>query len=197
MIRSELARMVSIVVGPTHDERATDRASSQIGPTHQPIALAAFYRALPNINLIRPADAEECMGMWTLALDDESANTPSIFALSRQPVPLLPGSDREKVRRGAYVVWFKGSDKPELTIIATGAEVATAIAAAEKVTSVENIRVVSMPSQKHFDAQDEDYRRSVLPTETSLVVAVEAWASYGWARYAHASFSMQTFVSRR
>ena len=175
--------------------RSAHLASFLAGPTHQPIALASFYRALPNINLIRPADAEECMGMWTLALDDESANTPSIFALSRQPVPLLSGSDREKVRRGAYVVWSKGSSQPELTIIATGAEIGRAIEAAEKVTVVQNVRVVSMPSQRHFDAQEEEYRKSVLPTETSLVVAVEAWASYGWARYAHASFSMQSFVS--
>jgi hypothetical protein len=172
--------------------------SNPAGPTHQPIALASFYRALPNINLIRPADAEECMGMWTLALSDRSANTPSIFALSRQPVPLLAGSDRSKVHLGAYVIWSRGDEaEPELTIIGTGAEVSRAIATAEALTSVKNVRVVSMPSQRHFDAQDAAYRREVIPSGKSLVVAIEAWASYGWAKYAHASLSMQSFVSRQ
>lgn len=165
-----------------------------VGPTHQPIALAAFYRALPNINLIRPADAEECMGMWLLALSDQSANTPSIFALSRQPVPLLSGTDRTKVAQGAYIVY--GDDRsPDMTIIATGAEVARAIESAKLLKSVKKVRVVSMPSQKHFDIQTAEYKELVLKSSTALVVAIEAWASYGWARYAHASLSMQTFVS--
>ncbi|KIR57904.1 transketolase [Cryptococcus bacillisporus CA1873] len=162
------------------------------GPTHQPIALAAFYRALPNINLIRPADAEECMGMWLLALSEQSANTPSIFALSRQPVPLLSGTDRAKVAQGAYVVY--GDDKnPDITIIATGAEVARAIESAKLLKSVKKVRVVSMPSQKHFDNQTAEYKESVLKSSIALVIAIEAWASYGWARYAHASLSMHTF----
>lgn len=164
-----------------------------IGPTHQPIALAAFYRALPNINLIRPADAEECMGMWLLALSDQSTNTPSIFALSRQPVPLLSGTDRTKVVQGAYIVY--GNDKsPDMTIIATGTEVARAIESAKLLKSVKKVRVVSMPSQKHFDIQTAEYKELVLKSSTSLVVAIEAWASYGWAKYAHASLSMHTFV---
>ncbi|WVW83577.1 transketolase [Kwoniella bestiolae CBS 10118] len=163
------------------------------GPTHQPVALASFYRALPNINLIRPADAEECMGMWTLALDDKSKNTPSIFALSRQPVPLLPGSDRSKVQLGAYAVHGSEIEDPQLTIIATGAEVARAIETAKQLKSVKKVRVVSMPSQRHFDQQSAEYKESVLKQSSSLVVAIEAWASYGWAKYAHASLSMHTF----
>lgn len=162
------------------------------GPTHQPIALGAFYRALPNINLIRPADAEEVMGAWQIALDDQNANTPSLFTLSRQAVPLLEGTDRHKMTMGAYVVY--GQDiEPELTIVSTGAEVARAIETAKILSSTKKVRVVSMPSQKHFDAQSLEYRQSVLPTSSSLVVAVEAWGSYGWARYAHASLSMHTF----
>lgn len=134
--------------------------------------------------------------MWTLALADESADTPSIFTLSRQPVPLLAGSNREKVHRGAYVIWSQGDNAdPELTIIATGAEVSRAITTAESLTGVKNIRVVSMPSQRHFDMQDAVYRRETIPSSKSLVVAIEAWSSYGWARYAHASLSMQSFVS--
>jgi dihydroxyacetone synthase len=165
-----------------------------LGPTHQPIALATFYRALPNINFIRPADAEECMGMWLLALDDKSADTPSLFALSRQPVPLLEGSDRHAVAKGAYPV-MGGNIDPNLTIIATGAEVARALAVAQLLSKEYKVRVVSMPSQRHFDMQSMEYRESVLHSSTSLVVAIEAWSSYGWAKYAHASLSMHTFVS--
>lgn len=94
--------------------------------------------------------------------------------------------------KGAYVVY--GQDiEPELTIVSTGAEVSRAIETAKLLSSTKKVRVVSMPSQKHFDAQSLEYRQSVLPTSTSLVVAVEAWGSYGWARYAHASLSMHTF----
>ncbi|ORX35624.1 transketolase [Kockovaella imperatae] len=161
------------------------------GPTHQPIALAAFYRALPNINLIRPADAEECMGAWLLALSEGEKDTPSIFTLSRQPVPLLDGSDRDQVFKGAYKVF--GEEESDLTIIATGAEVTRAIEVAKLLGDRRKIRVVSMPSQRHFDRQSTTYRESVLRSSRSLVLAIEAWASYGWARYAHASVSMHTF----
>ncbi|KAJ9119051.1 hypothetical protein QFC22_003542 [Naganishia vaughanmartiniae] len=162
------------------------------GPTHQPIELAAFLRAMPGINLLRPADAEEVMGAWQLALADENANTPSVFCLSRQAVPLLDGSDRSKIAKGAYIV--SGHDiEPELTIVATGAEVSRAIATAKLLSSTKKVRVVSMPSQKHFDAQSFEYRQSILPTSKSLVVSIEAWGSYGWARYVHASLSMHTF----
>lgn len=150
---------------------------------------------MPNMNLIRPADAEECMGMWTLALDDESKNTPSIFTLSRQPVPLLTGTDRTKVKLGAYVIHGAEHSKPDITIIATGAEVYRAIETAELLGKNRKVRVVSMPSQRHFDLQSAEYKRETLRTSDSLVVAVEAWASYGWAKYAHASVSMHTFVS--
>lgn len=160
------------------------------GPTHQPVGLPALYRAMPNINLIRPADAEEVMGAWLLALKEE--NTPSIFALSRQAVPLLPGSDRSKVALGAYAVVGGDIAKPDLVLIATGTEVSRAIETAEILSKSMSVRVVSMPSQRHFDKQSLSYRRSVLPVG-SVIVAIEAWASYGWARYAHASLSMQSF----
>lgn len=162
------------------------------GPTHQPIALGAFYRALPNFNLIRPADAEEVMGAYEIALSDSSANTPSLFCLSRQAVPLLEGSDRHKMTKGGYIVYGE-DDEPEVTIVSSGAEVSRAITTAKALSSTKKVRVVSMPSQKHFDAQSLQYRQSILPTSKSLVVAIEAWGSYGWARYAHASCSMHTF----
>jgi dihydroxyacetone synthase len=116
------------------------------------VALAAFYRALPNFNLIRPADAEECMGAWTLALSEEEASTPSIFAFSRQPVPLLEGSLREKVKLGAYAVFGVDIAAPDLVLIATGAEVTRAIETAKLLPNLK-VRVVSKPSQRHFDIQ--------------------------------------------
>lgn len=190
MTLSVLERMVSLLprVRSTHSLTL----AIYLGPTHQPVELAAFYRSLPNFNLIRPADAEEVMGAWQLALSDENADTPSLFALSRQAVPLLDGSDRNKVAKGAYVVYGEEVE-PEVTIVATGSEVSRAITTAKAMSSTNKVRVVSMPSQKHFDAQSLEYRQSVLPTGKSLVIAIEAWSSYGWARYAHSACSMHTF----
>ncbi|KAF9040280.1 transketolase [Hymenopellis radicata] len=165
------------------------------GPTHQPIALANFYRGLPNYNFIRPADAEECMGAWEIALD--SHDTPSLFALSRQAVPLLAGSDRAKVKLGAYPIFSTTSDDsdPQLILISTGSEVTRSIEVAKRLGNdlALRVRVVSMPSQSHFDQQPFEYRDSVLGNGKALVVSVEPYSSYGWARYAHASLSMHTF----
>ena len=161
------------------------------GPTHQPVALAAFFRALPGMRLFRPADAEETLGSWTEAV--EGGEGPSVLCLSRQALPLLALTDRTKVALGAYIVRDPAS--PTLTLIATGSEVYLAIALAERLSlsnPAMSVRVVSMPCQSLFDAQPASYRQSVLP-RSSLVVAIEAWASYGWARYAHASCSMQSF----
>ncbi|KAJ7641468.1 Transketolase, thiamine diphosphate binding domain-containing protein [Roridomyces roridus] len=163
------------------------------GPTHQSIALGTFFRALPNMNLIRPCDVEEVLGAWEVALD--AAHTPSILITTRQEVPLLDGSDRSKVKLGAYPIFSTtpNDEDPELVIIATGSEVYRAIEVAKKLAPKFRVRVVSMPSQSHFDRQPAEYRRSVLASGKALCVAIEAWGSYGWARYAHASFSMHTF----
>lgn len=163
------------------------RSLTCLGPTHQPIALAHFFRGLPGLNFVRPADAEEVVGAWLLALRD--VDHPSLFALSRQPVPLLEGSDRNQVARGAYPVF--GDDKPQLTLAATGAEVCRAIETAKLIKDW-RVRVVSMPSMEHFDRQAVSYRRSVFPPE-SLIVGIEAYGSLGWTRYAHAGCHMHTF----
>ena len=161
------------------------------GPTHQPIALASFYRALPGLNLIRPADAEEVMGAWQLALRDP--DHPTILCLSRQAVPLLEGSNRDGVARGGYVV--HGADSsPDLTLVSSGAEVSRAVATAKRLEETKGLktRVVSVPSMDHFDKQTREYRREVIP-RSSLVVAIEVYSSLGWARYAHAGCHMHTF----
>jgi dihydroxyacetone synthase len=162
------------------------------GPTHQPVALSSFYRSLPDLNLIRPCDAEETIGAWLLALKD--VDHPSIFALSRQPVPLLPGTSRDGVARGAYTILDTKPEasKRDLVLISTGAEVARAVEVAEKLSDLA-VRVVSMPCMTRFDAQPYEYRRSIIPADESPVVAIEAWSSFGWARYAHAGLHMHTF----
>lgn len=163
------------------------------GPTHQPIALASFYRALPDFNLVRPADAEEVVGAYLLALAEE--NKPSLFALSRQAVPLLPGSDRAGVAKGAYVIHGHQDSVPDITLVASGAEVARAVETAKNLEKDYGFKtnVVSMPSMDHYDAQPLAYRRKTLPTTKSLVVAIEAYASFGWAKYAHAGCHMHSF----
>lgn len=163
------------------------------GPTHHPIALASLSRAMPGINFLRPADAEEVMGAWMVALDANSM--PSMLSLSRQVLPLLKGTSREGVARGAYPIFQSvyGS-APDLVFIATGSEVHLAVEVASLLASDACItRVVSMPSQAMFDRQPSEYKEEVLPTARALIVAIEAWSSYGWARYAHASVSMHSF----
>lgn len=173
------------------------------GPTHQPIGLASLFRAIPNLNFFRPADAEEVMGAWQFAMAEQNQKTPTILSLSRQNVPLLPNSSREGVYKGAYIVKTVGSSAnaspnsiSSLTLVATGGEVSRAIEAADELSQlIPNlpINVVSMPNQRLFDQQSKEYRQSVLPLHNGLVVAIEAWSSYGWARYSHASLSMHTF----
>lgn len=120
-----------------------------------------------------------------LALDIASAETPTIMCLTRQAVPLLEGSDRLKVAKGAYVVKDAGADA-EITLIGTGSEVSVCLKVAE-LLAPKKVRVVSMPSQERFLAQSKEYQHEVLGVGKTLTVAVEAWGSYGWARFAHAS----------
>ncbi|KAK0442530.1 Transketolase, thiamine diphosphate binding domain-containing protein [Desarmillaria tabescens] len=163
------------------------------GPTHQSIALGTFFRALPNCNLLRPADVEEVLGCWLLALSPSSSHTPTIMCLTRQAVPHLDGTDRSKVEKGAYVVWESHEGTvPEITLIGTGSEVALCLRVGE-LLAPRRVRVVSMPSQDHFIRQMKAYRDDLLGVGEALVVAVEAWGSYAWARWAHASVSMHTF----
>ena len=163
------------------------------GPTHQPIALAAFYRSLPGLNFFRPADAEEVMGAWTHALRDD--RHPSLFAFSRQTVPLLEGSNRDGVQKGGYIVLGSPDEVPDLTLVAAGAEVWRAVESATKLKGTKGlkVRVVSIPSFALYDRQPQSYKRATIPSTKSLVVAIEVYASIGWARYAHAGCHMHSF----
>lgn len=163
------------------------------GPTHQPIALSALYRSMPNINFLRPADPEEVMGAWIMALKD--TDRPSLLLLSRQNVPLLERSDRAKVSQGAYVVHGSEAETPDITLVSSGTEVARSIEVADILSAKQGykVRVVSMPSMAHFDKQSAEYRQKTIPTATSLVVGIEPWATAQWPRYAHAGCHMHSF----
>ncbi|KWU46944.1 transketolase [Rhodotorula sp. JG-1b] len=185
-----LQKLRTITVA-THDSLGI----GEDGPTHQPVALASFFRALPGLRLWRPADAEEVMAAWQYAIEGEAG--PSVLCFSRQAVPLLEGSRRDGAIRGAYTLASYPADltePPRLVLIGTGSEVALAVSVAKRL-SAQGVAtsVVSMPCMELFDKQSIEYKRQVLPSNKALVVAIEAWSSFGWARYAHASVSMHTF----
>ncbi|MBM3120787.1 MAG: transketolase, partial [Chloroflexi bacterium] len=155
------------------------------GPTHQPIEHLASLRAIPNLVVLRPADANETNLAWLAAL--ERSNGPTALALTRQALPVF---DRERfapadgLRLGAYVMADLGKGKPSLILMASGSEVELIAAAAEKlVEGGTPVRLVSFPSWELFEAQPESYRKQVLPDSMRARVAVEAGVSQGWERY--------------
>jgi transketolase len=154
------------------------------GPTHQPIEHLAAARAIPGLVTIRPADANETVAAWRLAL--ERRDGPTALMLTRQKLPILAETKRdyaETVAHGAYIL-AESSGVPTLILIATGSEVSLALGArdilAEKGVAV---RVVSMPSWELFDAQPEEYRESVLPPQVKARLAIEAGIAMGWHKY--------------
>jgi len=151
------------------------------GPTHQPVEHLMALRAVPNLVVVRPADANETVQAWRLAL--ERGGGPTALALTRQNVPTL-SVPAGAVERGAYILKEAAGGVPGALLIATGSEVELCLAAAERLeTEGIGTRVVSMPSFEQFDAQAAAYRESVLPKEVRNRVAVEAGASLGWERY--------------
>ena len=168
------------------------------GPTHQPVEQLASLRAIPGLDVIRPADANEVAEAWRVALD--RTHQPVALVLTRQNVPVLDRSrygPAEGLRRGGYVLAEAGDGDPELILIATGSEVALALAAHEEL-SAEGIRsrVVSMPCCELFDRQDSTYRDEVLPPAVTARVSVEEASTLGWDRYVGsdgAKIGMHTF----
>jgi len=154
------------------------------GPTHQPIEQLAALRAIPNLVVIRPADANETAGAWRVAL--ERRDGPTGLVLTRQKLPVLFETNRspaETVARGAYIL-ADSSGIPNVLFIASGSEVHVAVEArdllAQKGVAV---RVVSMPSWEIFDAQPASYRDSVLPPQVTARLAIEAGVTQGWTKY--------------
>ncbi len=152
------------------------------GPTHEPVEHVSSLRLIPNLDVIRPADAEETAGAFVAAI--EKINGPTALILSRQDVPTLseiPVSDRRNgVLKGAYIA-KKETAKLEQIIIATGSELQHAIAAAKELGN--GTRVVSMPCFERFDRQPKNYQESVLPTYCKKRIAIEAGATGLWYRY--------------
>jgi transketolase len=154
------------------------------GPTHQPIEQLAALRAIPQLVVIRPADANETTVAWRVAI--ESRHRPVALVLTRQNVPTLDRSQfaaADGLRRGAYVL-ADAPSKPDLILIGTGSEVSLIVAARQKLAEQKvQARIVSMPSWELFDAQPRDYRESVLPPSVRPRLAVEAGLPQGWHFY--------------
>jgi transketolase len=155
------------------------------GPTHQPIEHLSSLRAIPNLTVIRPCDANETAEAWRCAI--EAKKGPVALALSRQGLPILDRaifSPASGLSRGAYILHDTKDGKPDVILIATGSEVAIALEAYEKLEEKGvKTRVVSMPSWELFDKQPEDYQCQILPSEIKCRVAVEAGVKQGWHRY--------------
>lgn len=164
----------------THDSVAL----GEDGATHQPVEQLASLRVIPNMTVIRPADANETAQAWRVALNHKGG--PVALALTRQKLPVL---DRSKfppaaeIEKGAYVMTGT-SDKPELILIASGSEVHTALSAAEILNNLNvEARVVNMASWELFESQDDQYKESVLPPSVRTRITIEAGSTFGWEKY--------------
>lgn len=179
-------RVAAIMKAPvifvwTHDSVGV----GEDGPTHQPVEHMAALRAIPDLVVIRPADANETAAAWRYALTHR--DRPVALLLSRQNLPVLPGTkegSRDAVARGAYVLADVPTGAPEVILLAAGSEVSVAVAARDLLAGKGvTCRVVSMPSWELFEAQDASYRESVLPRTITARVSVEAGITMGWERY--------------
>lgn len=159
------------------------------GPTHQPIETLAHFRALPNINVWRPADGNEVAAAYKIAL--ESKHTPSIIALSRQNLPQLEGSSVEKAAKGGYVL--SENKDAKITIVSTGSEVGIVVDAVKNLSEAGiPARIVSLPDFNTFDKQSKEYKLQVFP-DGAPVLSVEVLSTFGWNKYAHESFGINRF----
>jgi transketolase len=192
---SALARLGSIWVY-THDSIGV----GEDGPTHQPVEHFLALRAIPDLLFIRPADANETVWAWRVAI--QNRHRPTALALTRQAVPTLDRANHasaEGLTRGAYVLNPRpeGARRPDVILIATGSEVQL-IVAAEPILAAKGItaRLVSMPCWELFEEQTVEYRESVLPASVTARLAVEAGRSLGWERWvgaAGATISLDRF----
>ncbi|MCR8982345.1 transketolase [Brevibacillus laterosporus] len=165
----------------THDSIAV----GEDGPTHEPIEHLAAFRAMPNLTVLRPADAHETNEAWRYAA--MSKDEPIVLALTRQNLPIYQETKdlaREGLAKGAYVLKEASNGEPQVVLIATGSEVSLCMEAREKLEA-EGVptRIVSMPSFNLFDRQPKEYRDSVIPPHVKARVGVEMGSSLGWERY--------------
>jgi len=168
----------------THDSVAV----GEDGPTHQPIEHLAALRAIPGLTVIRPADANETVEAWRVALEEVSG--PAMLVLTRQDLPVLEGT-KEGLARGAYVL--ADDDSPDGLLVATGSEVWVALEARALLAERGlRVRVVSMPSWELFAAQSASYRDEVLPPGLPKV-SLEAASTFGWSRWVDRSIGIDGF----
>ena len=172
---------VPVIYVLTHDSFCV----GEDGPTHQPIETCASLRLIPNLNVLRPADANEVREAWMIAL--ERLDGPSALLLTRQPLKTVDRTDcapASGVRKGAYVLWESTDQQPNLILMASGSEVELVLAAAQELAQAElSVRVVSMPSWELFEQQSAAYKEQVLPAGCEARLAVEAGSRFGWERY--------------
>ncbi|MGT9542965.1 transketolase [Enterococcus faecalis] len=180
-IRLAALQKVPVTYVLTHDSVAV----GEDGPTHEPIEQLASVRCIPNVHVIRPADGNETVAAWKIAMT--STETPTILVLSRQNLPVLEGTlehASDSVQKGAYVLSPQKGEQPSGILIATGFEVNLAVEAQAKLAEEGiDVSVVSMPSFDLFEKQSAEYKESVLPKAVTKRVAIEAAASFGWERY--------------
>lgn len=180
-IRLAALQKVPVTYVLTHDSVAV----GEDGPTHEPIEQLASVRCIPNVHVIRPADGNETVAAWKIAMN--STETPTILVLSRQNLPVLEGTLEhafDSVQKGAYVLSPQKGEQPAGILIATGSEVNLAVEAQAKLAEEGiDVSVVSMPSFDLFEKQSAEYKESVLPKAVTKRVAIEAAASFGWERY--------------
>lgn len=156
------------------------------GPTHQPVEHLAALRAIPNLVVIRPADANETVQAWKVAI--ENRRGPTALVLSRQSLPIFEAADFPMVEKGAYVLADMGEGEPQVILMASGSEVSLIYEAGARLAAEGLcVRVVSFPSWELFEAQEEAYRQMVLPDRVRTRLAVEAGVRLGWERYVGAS----------
>ncbi|MEI6329460.1 MAG: transketolase [Pseudanabaena sp. ELA645] len=175
-IRLSALSEVGVLYIMTHDSVML----GEDGPTHQPVETLASLRVIPNLLVLRPADAKETVGTYQVAIANRKR--PSLMAFTRQNVKNLAGTSIEGTKKGGYIV--VDAPNPELIFIATGSEVALAVGAAEILAAEgKAVRVVSMPSMELYNEQSDEYKESVLPVAVKKRVSVEAGSTFGWHKY--------------
>lgn len=176
-----MARLSSLMEIPltfifTHDSIGV----GEDGPTHEPVEQLAEFRAMPNFNVFRPADAMETHVAWYSAVT--SLHTPTALVLTRQNLPQLNGSSKEALK-GGYII-SKEEKSLDAILIATGSEVSLAISAKEElIKDGIDVRVVSMPCMEIFDKQSKEYKENILPKSVKNRVSIEALSDFGWSKY--------------
>lgn len=180
-IRLSAIQNIPLTYVLTHDSIAV----GEDGPTHQPVEQLAALRSIPNVNVIRPADGNETIVAWKIAM--EAQTTPTILVLSRQNLPIIKEAEEaaeEGVRRGGYVISKQKGNCPDGILIATGSEVKLAMEAQERLLFEGiDVSVVSLPSFELFNRQSKDYQESVLPPNIEKRISIEMGTSFGWHQY--------------